>query len=62
MPLRRLTKMSKIELDNEQKTLKSEISALTALLKSEAALRGKVSEELGAVSKKFATPRRTIIA
>ena len=54
--------MSKIELDKEQKTLKSEISALTALLKSEAALRGKVSEELGAVSKKFATPRRTIIA
>ena len=62
MPLRRLTKMSKIELDTEQKSLKSEISALTALLKSESALRSKVSEELSAVAKKFATPRRTIIA
>jgi DNA gyrase/topoisomerase IV subunit A len=62
MPLRRLTKMSKIELDTEQKSLKSEISALTALLKSEAALRAKVSEELGEVAKKFATPRRTVIA
>jgi DNA gyrase/topoisomerase IV subunit A len=62
MPLRRLTKMSKIELDTEQKSLKSEISALTALLKSEAALRTKVSEELGEVAKKFATPRRTVIA
>ena len=61
MPLRRLTKMSKIELDTEQKSLKSEISALTALLKSESALRGKVSDELAAVSKKFATSRRTII-
>jgi DNA gyrase/topoisomerase IV subunit A len=62
MPLRRLTKMSKFELDTEQKSLKSEIAALTALLKSEEALRSRVSEELGAVAKKFATPRRTVIA
>ena len=62
MPLRRLTKMSKIELENEGKELKSEISKLTALLKSDEALRAHVSEELGNVSKKFATPRRTIIA
>lgn len=62
MPLRRLTKMSKIELDAEAKTLKSEISALTALLKSEAALRARVSEELDEVAKRFATPRRTVIA
>ena len=62
MPLRRLTKMSKIELENEAKELKSEISKLTALLKSDEALRTHVSEELGDVSKKFATPRRTIIA
>ena len=62
MPLRRLTKMSKIELDAEAKTLKTEISALTALLKSEVALKGKVSEELDGVAKRFATPRRTVIA
>jgi DNA gyrase/topoisomerase IV subunit A len=62
MPLRRLTKMSKIELEGEQKTLKSEIAALTALLKSDEALRSKVSEELAAVASKFTTPRRTVIA
>mgnify|MGYP003341366332 FL=1 len=62
MPLRRLTKMSKIELENEAKELKSEISKLTALLKSDEALRTHVSEELSEVSKKFATPRRTMIA
>lgn len=62
MPLRRLTKMSKIELDAEAKNLKAEISTLTALLKSEVALKGKVSEELEEVAKRFATPRRTIIA
>jgi DNA gyrase subunit A len=61
MPLRRLTKMSKVELETEQKSLKSEISNLTALLKSDEALRKKVSEELKEVSAKFATPRRTVI-
>ena len=62
MPLRRLTKMSKIELETEQKNLKSEIASLTALLKSEEALRSQVSKELDEVSSKYATPRRTIIA
>jgi DNA gyrase/topoisomerase IV subunit A len=62
MPLRRLTKISKIELDSEQKSLKSEISALTALLKSDEALRKKVAEELKDVAAKYATPRRTVIA
>jgi DNA gyrase/topoisomerase IV subunit A len=62
MPLRRLTKMSKIELDTEAKSLKSEIASLTALLKSDEALRSKVSEELAAVASKYATPRRTVIA
>jgi DNA gyrase/topoisomerase IV subunit A len=62
MPLRRLTKISKIELDSEQKSLKSEISGLTALLKSDEALRKKVAEELKDVAAKYATPRRTVIA
>ena len=62
MPLRRLTKMSKIELDTEQKQLKATISSLTALLKSDEALRKAVSDELTDVAKKFATPRRTRIA
>lgn len=62
MPLRRLTKMSKIELEAEQKDLKSTISKLTALLKSNEALRKQVADELSDVEKKFATPRRSLIA
>ena len=62
MPLRRLTKMSKIELETEQKELKSTISKLTALLKSDEALRKQVSDELGEVAAKYATARRTVIA
>jgi DNA gyrase/topoisomerase IV subunit A len=61
MPLRRLTKMSKIELDTEAKELKSTISKLTALLKSEEALRNQVSDELSEVSAKYATERRTLV-
>ena len=54
--------MSKIELETEQKDLKKEISALTALLKSDEALRAQVSSELDEVARKYATPRRTVIA
>ena len=59
MPLRRLTKMSKLELESEQKELKATIAALTALLKSDEALRKQVADELTEVSNKYATPRRT---
>ena len=62
MPLRRLTKMSKIELETEQKELKSTIAKLTALLKSDEALRKQVADELTEVEAKYATPRRTLIA
>ena len=61
MPLRRLTKMSKIELENEQKDLKKTIADLKELLKSEENIKKKISEELTAVQKSFATPRRTRI-
>jgi DNA gyrase/topoisomerase IV subunit A len=61
MPLRRLTKMSKIELETEQKELKAVIAVLTKLLKSEDAIKTQVSDELTAVGKSFATARRTRI-
>jgi DNA gyrase/topoisomerase IV subunit A len=61
MPLRRLTKMSKIELETEQKELKTTIAALTKLLKSEDAIKAQVSDELTAVGKSYAAPRRTRI-
>ena len=61
MPLRRLTKMSKLELETEQKELKTTIAALSALLKSEENIKAQVATELTAVGKSFATPRRTRI-
>lgn len=61
MPLRRLTKMSKLELETEQKELKSLIAELTKLLKSDDAIKLQVSDELTAVAKSFATPRKTRI-
>jgi DNA gyrase/topoisomerase IV subunit A len=61
MPLRRLTKMSKLELETEQKELKSTIAELTKLLKSEDAIKAQVSDELTAVGKSFATARKTRI-
>jgi DNA gyrase/topoisomerase IV subunit A len=61
MPLRRLTKMSKLELESEQKELKTTIAALVALLKSDETIKAQVATELTAVGKAFATPRRTKI-
>ena len=61
MPLRRLTKMSKLELETEHKELKSVITELTKLLKSDDAIKAQVCDELTAVSKSFATPRKTRI-
>jgi DNA gyrase subunit A len=60
-PLRRLTKYDKLELDRERETLAAEIAELTAILDSEQRLRELVSDELAAVSEKFATPRRTVL-
>jgi DNA gyrase/topoisomerase IV subunit A len=59
MPLRRLTKMSKIELETEAKELKATIATLTAILKTEKSIKAKVSAELSDIEKKFASPRRT---
>jgi DNA gyrase/topoisomerase IV subunit A len=59
MPLRRLTKMSKIELETEGKELKATIATLTAILKTEESIKAKVSEELSEIEKKYASPRRT---
>jgi len=61
MPLRRLTKVSKIELETEQKELKATIVELTKLLKSDETIKAQVAIELTQVRKDFATPRRTRI-
>lgn len=61
MALRRLTKYSKIELDNEKGELEREIERLTAILDDETLLRKVVSDELGEMAKTFGTPRRTVL-
>ena len=61
LPLRRLTKFSRLELEKERDQLTREITELTAILDSDDVLRNVVSDELGDVSKKFGTPRRTVL-
>ncbi|MFF5564114.1 DNA topoisomerase (ATP-hydrolyzing) subunit A [Streptomyces sp. NPDC012623] len=60
-PLRRLTRFDRIELEGERDRLNGEIDELTGILDSDAELRKLVSSELAAVSKKFSTPRRTVL-
>lgn len=59
MPLRRLTKTSKIELEAEQSELNKTITDLKAILASDKKLKKIVSDELKEIGDKFATARRT---
>ncbi len=61
MPLRRLTKFSRIELEKEKSELEQTIEQLDAILGDEKLLRKVVSDELGAVAKAHGTPRRTVL-
>jgi DNA gyrase subunit A len=60
-PLRRLTRYDKLDLEQEQDTLRSEIAALTSILESDAVLRDLVSSELAEVARKFGDARRTVL-
>ncbi|MFM8353078.1 MAG: DNA topoisomerase (ATP-hydrolyzing) subunit A [Actinomycetales bacterium] len=62
MPLRRLTKFSRIELEKERTELQETITALERLLKDDKALRTAVSDELAAVARTHGTPRRSVLA
>ncbi len=61
MPLRRLTKYSRIELEAERDELAGTIAELDRLLSDESALRDLVATELAEVSAAHATPRRTVL-
>ena len=61
MPLRRLTKYSRLELETERDELERTISGLEEILGDESRLRKVVSEELAAVAKTYGTPRRTVL-
>lgn len=62
MPLRRLTKFSRIELDAQADDLRSTIEDLTHTLSDETVLREVVREELTAVAAEHTTPRRTLLS
>jgi len=59
MPLRRLTRLARAELEAEHEELLKKITYLDSLLKSPKKLRGVISEELAEIRKKHANPRRT---
>jgi DNA gyrase subunit A len=61
MPLRRLTKFSTLELDEEKAELERTIEGLDAILGDDQLLRKVVSDELAEVAKTFGTPRRTVL-
>jgi DNA gyrase subunit A len=61
MPLRRLTKFSRIELETERDELGARIESLTEILDDDDILRGLIAQELLAVAEEHATPRRTIL-
>jgi DNA gyrase subunit A len=61
MPLRRLTKFSKLELDKERDELQRTIDELDAILGDDKLLRKVVSDELAEVAKTYGTPRRTVL-
>ena len=60
-PLRRLTRFDRIELETEQGRLRDEIAELSKILDDENVLKKLVSDELAAVTKQFATERRTTL-
>ncbi|MBU6213837.1 MAG: DNA topoisomerase IV subunit A [Actinomycetales bacterium] len=62
MPLRRLTKMSRLELESEKAELLATIEELQRVLADDAVLRGLVSDELAETSARHGSPRRSSIA
>jgi DNA gyrase subunit A len=62
MQLRQLTKLSRIDLEAEQKEIRARIKELTAILEDDKKLRAVISEELSKVKQSFATPRVCQIA
>lgn len=62
MPLGRLTRLGRTELEEELAKLRGQIAELEAILGDEETLHGVIKTELGEIKEKFANPRRTTIA
>jgi DNA gyrase subunit A len=60
--LRRLTRMSTIELETERDALREQIAHLKALLADPELIRRTVSDELAAMSEAYGTPRRSVLS
>jgi DNA gyrase subunit A len=59
MPLRRLTRLARAELEQEHKDLLARIKYLDSVLRSPKKLRGVIKDELAEIKKKYADARRT---
>ncbi len=57
MQLRQLTRLSRIDLETEQKDVQARIKELQAILDSDPKMRSVIAKELTAVREAFATPR-----
>lgn len=62
MPLRRLTKFSRIELETEAEELRTHIDEFHELLTNDTALRAVVAADLQAYAAAHATPRRSLLS
>ncbi|MGH9061285.1 MAG: DNA gyrase C-terminal beta-propeller domain-containing protein, partial [Acidimicrobiales bacterium] len=58
MPLGRLTRLGRADLEEEMAKLRETIAELEAILGDEGVLRGVIKSEIGAIRDEFATPRR----
>ena len=61
LPLRRLTKLSRLEMEREGEALRSTIEQLDAILSNDSLLKDVVGDELAAIAKSHGTPRRTTL-
>jgi DNA gyrase subunit A len=61
MPLRRLTRFSRLELESERDRLQATIAELTEILDNPGQLRALVGNELAEIAQQHGTPRRTIL-
>lgn len=61
LQLRRLTRLSRLDLETQQDALRREIEELDAILGDEQLLHTVVSDELAEVAQTFGTPRRTVL-
>lgn len=61
MPLRRLTKYSRLELESEKQALDATVAELTEILENPKVLQKLIISELDAAAAAHATPRRTLL-